>query len=66
MKTGAFRRAIGLVFLYIGLFVLLVLLQFSKGVGFSEKVGGMSVNASFPKSERGKPGATPDLSLIHI
>ncbi len=60
MKTGAFRRAIGLVFLYIGLFVLIVLLQFSKGIGFSEKVGGMSVNASFPKSERGKVGATPD------
>ena len=60
MKTGTFRRAIGLVFLYIGLFVLIVLLQFSKGVGFSEKIGGMSVNASFPKSERGKPGITPE------
>ena len=54
MKTGAFRRAIGLAFLYIGLFILIVLLQFSKGAGFSEKIGPLSVNASYPKSTRVK------------
>jgi hypothetical protein len=60
MQTGAFRRAIGLAFLYIGLFVLIVLLQFSKGVGFSEKIGPLSVNASYPKSTRVKSGALPE------
>jgi hypothetical protein len=60
MKNGAFKRALGLTFLYIGIFVLLVFLQFSRGPGLSEKFGGLSVSASYPKSERGKSGATPE------
>jgi hypothetical protein len=60
MQIGAFKRAIGLVFLYIGLFILVVLLQFSKGPGLSEKIGGMSVSVSYLKSERGKSGAAPE------
>ncbi|MGA2546231.1 MAG: hypothetical protein ABSF43_06770 [Rectinemataceae bacterium] len=60
MQTGAFKRATGLVLLYIGLFILLVLLQFSKGPGLSEKIGGMSVSVSYSKSERGKSGAAPE------
>jgi hypothetical protein len=60
MKSGALRRAFGLTLLYIGGFVLLVLLQFSRGPGFSEKFGRLAVNASFPKVDRGAAGRTPD------
>jgi hypothetical protein len=60
MQTSAFKRAIALIFLYIGLFILIILLQFSRGPGLSEKIGGMSVSVSYPKSERGKSGAAPE------
>lgn len=60
MKSGAIRRALGLSILYIGLFVLLVLLQFSRGPGLSVTVGGLSASASYPKADRGKAGAAPD------
>jgi hypothetical protein len=60
MKIGAFKRALGLAFLYICLFVLIVLVQFSRGPGLSEKIGGLTVTATYPKSDRGKPGSAPD------
>jgi hypothetical protein len=60
MKSGAVRRALGLSILYIGLFALLVLLQFSRGPGLSVTVGGLSASASYPKTDRGKAGAAPD------
>ena len=60
MKSGALRRAIGLTFLYIGCFVLLVLLQFSRGPGFSERFGRMAVVASFPKADRDSSVRVPD------
>lgn len=60
MKNGAFKRAIGLAFLYIGLFLAIVLVQFSRGPGLSEKFGGLSVRATYPKADRGKPGAAPE------
>jgi hypothetical protein len=59
MKSGALRRALGLTLLYIGCFVLLVMLQFSSGPGFSEKFGRLSVSASFPKTDRGVTGKAP-------
>lgn len=60
MKSGAFRRAIGLTILYIGLFFILVLVQFSKGPGLSVKYGGLAVNASYPKAAPGKAGGPPE------
>jgi hypothetical protein len=60
MKTGALKRAIGLAFLYIGIFVLVVLAQFSRGPGFSQKVGGLSVSASYPKANRGRSATAPE------
>jgi hypothetical protein len=60
MKNGAFKRALGLSLLYIGIFVLLVFLQFSRGPGLSEKFGGLSVSASYSSAERGKRGSAPE------
>lgn len=57
MKSGALRRGIGLVFLYVGIFILLVLAQFSKGPGFSERIGGLTASATFPKAGRGQVAA---------
>ncbi len=59
MQNGAFRRALGLVFLYCCLFVLIVLVQFSKGPGISEKIGPLAVSASYPRAVHGKAGTTP-------
>jgi len=53
MKSGAFKRAIGLTLLYIGCFVSLVFLQFSRGPGFSERFGRLAVNVTFRKGDRG-------------
>jgi hypothetical protein len=60
MKNGAIRRAIGLCLLYVGLFVVIVLVQFSRGPGLSERFGGLSVSAAYPKSSRAKAGAAPE------
>ncbi len=60
MKSGAFRRALGLTILYIGLFFILVLVQFSKGPGLSVKYGGLAVSASYPKAASGRVGGPPE------
>jgi hypothetical protein len=61
MKSGAFRRALGLTLLYIGLFVLAVVVQFSKGPGLSEKFGSLTVSASYPKAAaHANAGTTPE------
>jgi hypothetical protein len=60
MNNGAFKRALGLTFLYIGLFVLVVFLQFSRRPGLSENINGFSVRATYPKTDRSKPEAAPD------
>jgi hypothetical protein len=57
MKSGALRRGVGLVFLYAGIFIILVLAQFSKGPGFSQRVDGLAATATFPKAERGRAAA---------
>jgi hypothetical protein len=61
MKSGAFKRALGLVFLYLGLFVVIVLVQFSRGPGLSEKYGALSVSASYPKPGKGRVGSAPEI-----
>jgi hypothetical protein len=58
MQIGAFRRALGLTVLYIGLFVLIVVVQFSKGPGLTANFGSLSINASFPKAGHGS--SAPD------
>jgi hypothetical protein len=60
MKSGAFKRALGLLLLYLGLFVVIVVAQFSKGPGLSEKIGSLSVSATYPKSGRGRAGVAPE------
>src|SRR5512142_3444021 len=60
MKSGALKRALGLAVLYIGLFIVIVIAQFSKGQGLSERFGSLSVNASYAKADRGKAGAAPE------
>jgi hypothetical protein len=60
MKSGAFKRALGLAFLYLGLFVVIVLVQFSRAPGLSEKYGALSVNASYQKANRGRAGLVPE------
>ena len=61
MKSGAFKRALGLVFLYLGLFIVIVLVQFSRGPGLSEKFGALSVSASYPKAGRGRADVPPEM-----
>ncbi len=61
MRSGAFKRALGLVFLYFGLFVLIVLVQFSRGPGLSEKFGPLSVSASYPKNAKSRTGVAPEI-----
>src|SRR5208337_3080219 len=63
MQSGAFRRALGLTLLYIGLFVLAVVVQFSKGPGLSEKFGSLIVSASYPKAAAHANAGTPPESL---
>ncbi len=60
MKSGAFRRAIRLTLLYIGLFIALVLLQFSRGPGLSERFGNLSVSATYQKDKRDATERIPD------
>jgi hypothetical protein len=60
MKRGALKRALSLTLLYLGIFVALVLIQFSRGPGLSEKFGAFSVSASYPKAGRGRAGAAPE------
>jgi hypothetical protein len=60
MRSGAFKRAIGLTLLYVGIFVALVVVQFSKSPGLSEKVGGLTVSSSYPKAKGSRVGATPE------
>ena len=55
MNSGFYRRAIGTTLLYIGIFVLLVLIQFSGAPGFSLRSGRLSVSAAYSKSEKTKP-----------
>lgn len=54
MKSGALRRGAGLIVLYVGIFVLLVLAQFSKGPGFTQRADGLVASATFPKAARGQ------------
>ncbi|MDA8426445.1 MAG: hypothetical protein M0Z80_09945 [Treponema sp.] len=59
MKSGTLRKALGLILLYIGVFVLLVVVQFSRGPGFSEHLGRLEVSATIPKTQSGSPPARP-------
>jgi len=61
MKSGAFKRALSLIFLYLGIFVVIVLVQFSGGTGLSEKFGALTVSATYPKAGRGRVGVAPDV-----
>ncbi|MBL8968408.1 MAG: hypothetical protein JNG85_15485, partial [Spirochaetaceae bacterium] len=49
------KRAFGVTLLYIGIFVLLVLAQFSRAPGFSFKSGRLSVTAGYSKTEESRP-----------
>jgi hypothetical protein len=64
MKSGAFKRALGLVLLYLGIFIVIVLVQFSRSPGFSEKFGALSVSAPYPKAGRGGANAAPEAVRI--
>ncbi len=63
MSRGYLRRGICLAFLYVGVFIVIVLVQFSKGPGFSRKIGGLSVSATIPKTE---PGRTVSPEKVRI
>jgi hypothetical protein len=55
MNSGVFKRAIGLVLIYIGVLLALVLLQFSRPSGFLAKSGRLEVTASWASAERKGP-----------
>ncbi len=60
MNSGVFKRACGVTFLYIAVFILLVFAQFSKAPGFSARFGRLAVSASFPKAATKASGAPPE------
>jgi len=62
MKTGVLKRTLGLILLYCGVFVLIVLVQFSGSPALSQKIGVFSMSASYPKTSHGRPtaGAAPE------
>lgn len=62
MKTGALQRTLGLILLYCGILVLIVLVQFSGSPGLSQKIGAFSMSAAYPKASHGRPtaGAAPE------
>jgi preprotein translocase subunit SecG len=66
MKGAILRRAVGLTFLYIGIFILLVLLQFSGMQGFSASFGRFSANGEYSKQERRARGAAAALKAVRI
>ena len=55
MNTGVLKRSLALVLLYIGVFVVIVLIQFSQSPGFSARFGRLSVSASYPTADRKTP-----------
>jgi len=52
MNTGTAKRALGLVLLYIGVFVALVFIQFARSPGFLARSGRLSVSATWASSDR--------------
>lgn len=58
MKTGVLRRGLGLALLYIGVFFLIVVLQFGRSGGFLARSGQLAVSASWAASDRKGPPAT--------
>jgi hypothetical protein len=58
MNSGAFKRALGLILIYIGVFVAIVFVQFSRSPGFLAKSGHLAVSASFAaKDRKGQPSS---------
>ncbi|MDP3177308.1 MAG: hypothetical protein Q8M76_05350, partial [Spirochaetaceae bacterium] len=66
MKGTILRRAVGLTFLYIGIFILLVLLQFSRAQGFSASFGRLSAVGEYSKQDRGARGASANAELKSV
>jgi hypothetical protein len=64
MRSGALRRALGLTLLYIGLFIVLVLVQFSRAPGLSVKVGGLALSASYARGAQ--RDSAPDAVRLSI
>lgn len=54
MKSGTLKRALVVTLVYIGIFVLLVLVQFSRRGGFSFKADRLTVSASYARNEKEK------------
>jgi hypothetical protein len=52
MNTGTAKRALGLVLLYIGVFVAIVFIQFARSPGFLARSGRLSVSATWASSDR--------------
>ncbi|MDR0387947.1 MAG: hypothetical protein LBH57_07900 [Treponema sp.] len=50
MKQSVFPRMAGLLFLYLGVFVVLVMIQFAKQDGFTRRVGDMTVSGNYGPS----------------
>lgn len=60
MRSGALKRALGLSLIYVGVFVALVVVQFSRAPGLSEKFGGLSLSSSYAKADGRRAGAPPE------
>ncbi|MDR0760790.1 MAG: hypothetical protein LBF74_11910 [Treponema sp.] len=50
MKRSVFPRMVGLIFLYMGIFVILVMIQFTKQRGFTQRIGDMTVSGQYGDS----------------
>lgn len=58
MNTGTLKRALGLVLLYIGVFIAVVFIQFARSPGFLARSGRLSVSATWAASARKGPPAS--------
>jgi hypothetical protein len=58
MNSGSLKRAIGLVLIYIGVFIAIVVIQFGRSPGFLARSGRLSVSAAWTSSDRKGPPAS--------
>lgn len=66
MNTGVVKRALGLVLIYIGVFVAIVLIQFARSPGFLARSGALSVSASYPSTDRKGPPSSVKIQYAGI
>lgn len=66
MNSGVFKRALSLVLIYIGVFIAVVFIQFSRSPGFLAKSGRLAVSASYTAKDRKGPPSSVKISYAGL